>query len=103
MCGLPGLILAAEDSDGANKFEAIILRNGASAITSVSDKNITTTTREKFVKAKNMFESDPMGNLPPESISEMSIHKYDDGSRSIHINGVQLRLRTNGYVPLELK
>ena len=51
-----------------------------------------------------MFESDPMGNLPPESISEMSIHKYDDGSsRSIHINGVQLRLRTNGYVPLELK
>lgn len=103
LCGLPGLILAAEDSDGANKFEAIILRNGASAITPVSDKNITTTTREKFVKAKNMFESDPMGNLPPESISEMSIHKYDDGSRSIHINGVQLRLRTNGYVPLELK
>ncbi len=78
LCGLPGLILAAEDSDGANKFEAIILRNGASAITPVSDKNITTTTREKFVKAKNMFESDPMGNLPPESISEMSIHKYDE-------------------------
>ena len=76
---------------------------GLPAITPVSDKNITTTTREKFVKAKNMFESDPMGNLPPESISEMSIHKYDDGSRSIHINGVQLRLRTNGYVPLELK
>ncbi len=103
LCGLPGLVLEAEDSDGANKFEAIILRNGASVITPASDKNITTTTREKFVKAKNLFESDPMGNLPPESIGEMSIHKYDDGSRSIHINGIQLRLRANGYVPLELK
>ena len=103
LCGLPGLILKAEDSDGVNKFEAIIIRNGGTSMTPVSDKNITTTNRDKFVKAKNMFESDPMGNLPPESISEMSIHKYDDGSKSIHINGVQLRLRANGYVPLELK
>ena len=103
LSGLPGLILEAEDSDGTNKFEAIILRNGTSPVTPASDKNVIITTRDKFVKAKNMFESDPMGSLPPESISEMSIHKYDDGSRSIQINGVRLRLHSNGYVPLELK
>ncbi len=103
LSGLPGLIMEAEDSDGTNKFEAIILRNGASAITPALEKNVTVTTRDKFVKAKNMFESDPVSNLPPEAISEMSVHKYDDGSRSIRINGVQLRLHQTGYVPLELK
>lgn len=103
LSGLLGLILEAEDSDGANKFEAIIIRNGSTSIAPVCDKNTITTIRDKFVKAKNLFESDPMGNLPPESISEMSIHKYDDGSKSISINGVPLRLRAGGYVPLELK
>ena len=44
-----------------------------------------------------------MVNIPAESISEMTIEKYEDGGHSAMVNGVELRLRPNGYIPLELK
>ena len=44
-----------------------------------------------------------MGNIPAEAISEMSVQKYEDGGHRTLINGVVLRVRPNGYVPLELK
>ncbi len=44
-----------------------------------------------------------MQNLPVEAVSEMSIRKYDDGGKAVLINGMQLRLRPNGYIPLEIK
>lgn len=39
----------------------------------------------------------------PPYISEMTIQKYEDGGHSALVNGVVLRVRPNGYVPLELK
>lgn len=65
--------------------------------------NTVKTSREQFIKAKNKFEENPMGNIPTESISEMTIEKYEDGGHSALVNGVVLRMRPNGYVPLELK
>ena len=59
-------------------------------------------TRDKFVKAKNLFEKDPVKNLPIEAISEMEVRKFGEDS-SISINGVPLRLHPNGYVPLEIQ
>ena len=59
--------------------------------------------REQFIKAKNKFEINPMGNIPAEAISEMSVQKYEDGGHRTLINGVVLRVRPNGYVPLEMK
>lgn len=103
--GLPGLILAAFDSEKIHQFSAISFRKATSPITSIPRINLIRTTREQFVKAKNRFEEDPMNNLPVEAISEMNIHKFGDGpnDKSAFINGVQLRLRPNGYTPLEIQ
>jgi len=49
----------------------------------------------------NSFEENPMANLPPESIADMVVMKGDSGGSSILINGMQLRLRENGYIPIE--
>lgn len=54
------------------------------------------------MKAKNLFEKDPVKNLPIEAISEMEVRKFGEDS-SISINGVPLRLHPNGYVPLEIQ
>ena len=59
--------------------------------------------REQFIKAKNKFEINPMGNIPAEAISEMIVLKSEEGGHRTLINGMVLRVRPNGYVPLELK
>jgi len=101
--GLPGLIMCAQDSEGIHQFKAIMFRPGSTPIATPRMPNCIATTREKFVKAKNHFEENPIGNIPKEGITDMSVVKGDGGSSSIFINGVQLRLRTNGYVPLEIE
>ena len=103
LCGLPGLVMSATDSEGIHHFEAIVIRKGTTPITKIDATNAISTTREKFIKAKNHFEENPMQNLPVEAVSEMSIQKYDDGGKAVLINGMQLRLRPNGYIPLEVK
>lgn len=103
LCGLPGLVLSATDGEGIHHFEAIIIRKGTIPITENNATNVISTTREKFIKAKNHFEENPMQNLPVEAVSEMSIQKYDDGGKAVLINGMQLRLRPNGYILLELR
>lgn len=62
-----------------------------------------TTSREKFIHAKNKFEENPIGNIPPESIGEMEIRKHGDNpsESTILINGIQLRMRIHPYIPLE--
>lgn len=59
--------------------------------------------REQFIKAKNKFEINPMGNIPAEAISEMIVLKSEEGGHRTLINGMLLRVRPNGYVPLELE
>jgi len=103
LCDLPGLVLSAEDNEGIHHFEAIVIRKGTAPITETDATNVISTTREKFIKSKNHFEENPMQNLPVEAVSEMSIQKYDDGGKAVLINGMQLRLRPNGYIPLEIK
>ena len=44
-----------------------------------------------------------MANLPPEALSDMTIRKREGGGKSIFVNGVQLRMRANGYTPLEVE
>lgn len=105
LAGLPGLILEAYDSENIHRFSAISFRKAKSAIRPLEADNALTITRDKFVKAKNHFEQDPMKNLPIEAISKMEVRKFGEGVKdgSISINGVPLRLHPNGYVPLELQ
>lgn len=103
LTGLPGLILEATDIEGIHHFSAIAFRKGSADITPLSDEGRITTSREKFIRAKNKFEEDPIGNLPPESIGEMEIRKLGDNpsESTILVNGMPLRLRVHPYVPLE--
>lgn len=101
LCGLPGLVLAASDSEGIHHFSAIAFRKAKTSIYKANIPNITAISRKAFVKAKNKFEEDPMRNLPAEAISSMSVQKLDGGKKGILINGVQIRTHINGYVPLE--
>lgn len=103
LSGLPGLIMAAFDSENIHHFTAIQFREGSTPITSPNYPNEISTSREKFIKTKNLFEKNPMSNIPKESISDITVRKSDNGKGLIFINGVQLRLRPNGYTPLELE
>lgn len=98
---LPGLILKVYDSEHVHCFEAIQLRKANLNIVEPQYGDVISTTRTKFLKAKNSFEENPMANLPPESITDMVVMKGDSGRSSILINGMQLRLRENGYIPIE--
>lgn len=103
LTGLPGLILDAIDTEGTHHFSAVTFRTGAVAITSLNKKGSITTSRDKFIYAKNKFEENPIGNIPPESIGEMEIRKHGDNpsESTILINGTQLRIRIHPYIPLE--
>ena len=103
LCGLPGLVMQATDADGIHSFEAIAFRKGITDIPAPNTKNCIKTTRDKFVKMKNNFEKNPMGNIPFETIGRMVIDKQGGGKGTIFIDGQQLRIRPNGYVPLELQ
>ncbi len=99
---LPGLILKAEDSEGIHRFTAIAVRQKELPI--FTEKNVQRMqgSREKIIKAKNDFEESPMDNIPVEAIGSISVSKFE-GQSMISVNGVQVRMRPNGYVPLEIK
>ena len=99
--GLPGLVMAAEDAEGVHRFTTIQFRAASGSVVTPELPDEIKTTREKFISAKNRFEQNPMANLPPEAVSDMTVRKGDGGRKSIFVNGVQLRMRTNGYTPLE--
>lgn len=101
LCGLPGLVLSAADSEGLHKFEAITFRKSSTIIPPPDVRKTVSTTRNKFVKVKNEFEKDPGRNIPGESISEINVLKNDNGNKAVIINGVRVRTHPNGYVPLE--
>lgn len=103
LAGLPGLILDAADTEGIHHFSAITFRRSTLKITPLNNSGRIATSREKFIQAKNKFEENPMGNIPPESIGEMEIRKHSDNpsESTILINGVQLRMRVHPYIPLE--
>ena len=101
--GLPGLVMAAEDAAGVHRFTAIQFRAASGPVVMGELPDEIKTTREKFIEAKNRFEQNPMANLPPEALSDMTIRKREGGQKSIFVNGVQLRMRANGYTPLEVE
>lgn len=101
--GLPGLVMRACDTERIHCFEAITFRKGTLPIALPDVPHPVTVERERFIRSKNRFEADPMGNIPLESISDVVVQKGVDGSNTILVNGVQLRLRPNGYIPLELE
>ena len=97
--GLPGLIMKVSDADGIHTFTATALRKGTGDIVKVQNSQLQSTSRDKFVKAKNYFEEDPMKRIPVESIKDVTVFK----GGAVLINGVYLPKRPNGYTPIELR
>ena len=103
--GLPGLILAAGDSESLHEFEAIAFRKGTTPVVMAKDATVFQSTRKNALKAKLVAEKDiAAGRMPgPSEVREVSIIKTLDGSNIVYINGVARRPRPNGYQPLELE
>lgn len=99
LCGVPGLVLKAEDADGIFVFDAISFRKSSVAMPPLNTDKHIKTTREKFIRQKNNFEKNPVANISFESIGSINIDKQGKGS--VLIDGQQLRFHPNGYVPLE--
>ena len=103
--GLPGLILAARDSESKHEFEAIAFRKGTIPVVKATDVTVFQSTRDKVLQAKTATEKDIKdGKMPGiAEVKNVSIYKTLDGGNIIYINGVARRPRPNGYQPLELK
>ncbi len=102
LSGLPGLILLAHDSENIHTFSAISIRQNSVPIYSDINFQRIKTNREKFIANKNNFEVDPMSSIQMESISNITINRFGE-NRAMFINGVQVRIRPNGYTPLEVE
>ena len=59
--GLPGLILAAEDSDGTFKFVCVGMQNNPDQIITLNKKKVISTTKKKFLKLRKEFDEDRIG------------------------------------------
>lgn len=97
--GLPGLIMKVSDDEGIHTFTATALRKSDGGIVKLQNKELQNTSRDKFIKAKNFFEQDPMKNIPVESIRDITVRK----GGAMMVNGVYTPKRPNGYTPIELK
>ncbi len=102
LTGLPGIILQAEDREGVHLFTATAIRQAGIPVYEQKNARQIRTTREKFLRNKIGFEKDPMKNVPMEGITNIDVLKVGDQSM-ILIDGLQLRIRPNGYTPLELQ
>lgn len=103
LCGLPGLVLDAEDATHTHHFRAIAIRKATLPVVMTANVKTLKTQRGKFIKARNDFYSapNPMEKIPMEGITDMQIIKGKDDNSVFLINGVQLREKHNGFSPLE--
>lgn len=103
--GLPGLVMAAQDSESLHEFSAITFRKGTIPVSKKNDATVFQSTRDKVLKSKLSAENDiKNGKMPNVSeVKFVDVHRTFDGKNIIYINGVARRPRPNGYQPLELK
>jgi len=99
--GLPGLIMAAKDSEGLHAFTAISFRSGGTPIVMPDKFNVHFSTRDKVIKRKAEIEEKGMKGVDPSMIESITVMKNSTNGHNIIFNGVTLRERPNGYIPLE--
>lgn len=102
--GLPGLVLAAKDSEGLHEFKAIVFRKGISPIFKPEHTDVHESTREKVLKAKATSEKNIAAGIKPDKseIKDYFIIMNLSGDRLDYYNGMAVRNRPNGFQPLEI-
>lgn len=63
LCGLPGLILEAKDSDSLYSFVAIGIERKGETTISIPQKQYINCTRDQYLKQKDIFEQNPMAAI----------------------------------------
>lgn len=99
--GLPGLIMEAADSEGLHTFTAIAFRDENVPIVLPDRVKVHFSNRDKVIKRKSDAEAKGMDGIDPSMIENIIVTKSANGGSNIIINGVTLRERPNGYIPLE--
>lgn len=102
LVGLPGLVLAAEDSTGEISFELSEIRNNKGIVPPVfRHKSAFETTREDFIERYHTFY--PKQKIDdPQGITSMMIRKAANGKKLVFANdGVVMRLYPKGFIFLE--
>lgn len=124
LCGLPGLVLKAEDTTGTHRFEAYsLLKGNGLTIEEVSDAGDKKTTRDKFIAHRNKIKLDerymtkPYYNDDPGAQFLLRPKEfYEQHGNCIEINRVRYPISSmpipggrlgaytfNYFQPLELK
>ena len=95
--GLPGLVMKAEDSEGTHRFAAISYRQATVDIPADRRPNVIKMDHKKFEQQKNVYDTDPFGNVNPTDIQNIDV--LSEGQ--VKINGIQFRIKEKGFIPLE--
>lgn len=104
LSGLPGLIIKANDTESIHSFTLISFRPTEIPVMKTNDSRAIKVDRDKFIAQRNKFGNTPMGSIDPSSIESITIRKDIGGDfGAVWVNGVQLRMPSNKYVPLELE
>lgn len=96
VCGLPGLVLKAEDETGQHSFRAIAFRQGSGEMKPSKIPDQISIKHDKFIELKNRYDRDPFSAIDTESISEVTVN-----GKSVSVNGVRVRQYKKGHMPLE--
>lgn len=77
LTGLPGLILDAIDTEGIHHFNAVTFRSSSVDMTPLNNEGSIVTSRAKFIRAKNEFEKNPIGNLPQNRLEKWKLENME--------------------------
>ena len=98
LCGLPGLILEAYDSENIFHFTAIELGNAASLSVEPSDKKFIKCTRDEFMELRSKFEEDPLGMLQKTTgIKILKVRDANGKNMNMHQANQRVKKKTNYY------
>ena len=98
LCGLPGLILEACDSENIFHFTTIELSNDASLSVNPSDKKYIKCTRDEFIKLRTDFEEEPLGMLQKTSgFKILRIKDANGKDMSMHQANQRVKKKINYY------
>ena len=100
--GLPGLILAARDSQGIHSFTAISFKKSSVPILKKKDSHFERTTREKYVVRKRAYDADLFKAAPLSSLQSLTVDR-SGGNAKIYFDGKRVRLSGHQKESIELK
>lgn len=98
LCGLPGLILEAYDSENIFRFTTIELGNDVSFSVEPSDKKYIKCTRDELMKLRANFEEDPLGMLQKTTgIKILGVRDANGKDMTMHQANQRAKKKTNYY------